>query len=136
MTFPAQAALLGAVSGMRSATPLAVLAARGRFGDSKVLRGAAIFAAAGELVGDKLPQTPSRIEPRALVVRVATGAAAGGVVGGAAGAGVGGLAAAGSSFALYHLRARLGARLPLPDAVLGGTEDVLAVGLAVAATRG
>lgn len=79
-----RAALLGVAAGGRTTAPGVVLAwapppspgplrrltgTRGRLG--------AAVAFAGELVGDKLPQTPSRLDPPALAGRVVSGAVAG-----------------------------------------------------------
>ena len=41
---------------------------------------AAVTAAAGELIGDKLPQTPSRLEPQGSVPRLALGAGCGAIL--------------------------------------------------------
>jgi uncharacterized membrane protein len=79
-----RAAVLGAAAGARSATPLAALAQR-RGGPVRIL---ATLAAAGELVVDKLPGTPSRLEPGPLGGRIVLGALAGAVLARRAGAGV------------------------------------------------
>lgn len=91
----ARSALLGVATGSRSQLPSAALAltagptepagsslgARGGrwLGKSKV-RNSVIVAAAGELVGDKLPKTPSRLQPPGLVLRVLLGAGGGAVL--------------------------------------------------------
>lgn len=129
-----RAALLGTAAGLRSATPFGVLALRGRLGGGG-LRTAALTAAAGELVADKLPVTPSRTSPPALGGRLASGAAAGGLLGGAAGAALGGACAVFGAVAGERTRATLGMRTGLPDPLVAVVEDALAVGLAVAATR-
>jgi uncharacterized membrane protein/glutaredoxin len=128
------AALLGAASGLRSATPFGVLALRGRLGDGR-LRTAALAAAAGELVADKLPVTPSRTSPPALGGRLVSGAAAGGLLGGAGAAAIGAGCAGLAAFAGERTRAALGRRSGVTDPLVALVEDALAVGLAVAATR-
>jgi len=81
--------LLGVLSGSRSATPLGVLAlhhdrpeAQGAWCGwpvfrSRLGRGLLVAAMLGELVGDKLPMTPSRTTPGALSGRAVSGAVAG-----------------------------------------------------------
>jgi uncharacterized membrane protein len=99
-----------------------------------------VLAAAGEIVGDKLPQAPARTEVEALVPRLILGAGAAGMLARRHGnsvvlAGVlGAAAAAASSFGGVPLRAAAAARLgnDLPAAI---GEDVLAYTVAFAATR-
>jgi uncharacterized membrane protein len=145
--------LLGVVAGLRSQFPAAALAARGLRPASRPLaliatpggRRAAYLAAAGEIVVDKLPVTPDRVEPRGLVARVASGAIAGTVL--ASASGVRGTrlvlpvlaGAAGAylgSWAGFTGRRALGAATGLPDAVVAVAEDVVAVGLAAVAVSG
>ncbi|HET9034792.1 MAG TPA: hypothetical protein VFN45_01255 [Myxococcaceae bacterium] len=65
------ASLLGVATGMRSLLPLAVLSTtRGR---RPRLRALLLPLAATELVGDKLPQTPSRLGPVPLTFRLFAG---------------------------------------------------------------
>ena len=93
--------------------------------------------ALGELVVDKLPFTPARIQPPSLLARIASGAITGQAVeveedrDRSYGALVGGLAAAGSTFSFYYLRRALARRSHIPDPVLGFLEDMLAIGLGV-----
>jgi uncharacterized membrane protein len=79
----AGAVLIGVVSGMRSQLGVAAVAlttssaTRSRPGSLLADRRAAAVsatAAAGELVGDKLPRTPSRLGAAGLVPRIALGA--------------------------------------------------------------
>lgn len=70
----ARAALLGAAAGARSATPLAALAQRT---GNPWVRAAAAAGAAGELIADKLPGTPSRLRPAPLGGRLVLGGLAG-----------------------------------------------------------
>jgi uncharacterized membrane protein/uncharacterized protein (UPF0548 family) len=151
--FP-RALLLGAVAGMRSQLPIALLAlerARGRFdpGRSWLARrlatpagvAAAALASAGELAGDKLPVIADRTRPGPFTGRVAIGA----LVGAAAyqdadrlaahGAVAGAIAAAGSTLALARARTALARRTPLPDLAWGVVEDALAVTLGLLAVR-
>jgi uncharacterized membrane protein len=140
-----RSALLGVAAGSRSslgvAAPLmstptgAGLPGRLTGRAAGALAGVAVV---GELVGDKLPQTPSRLQPPVLAVRLgsgATGAAAlarrqqarpaapvlAGVVGAAAG-----------SFGGFAWREWAGQRVPDEQAAL--VEDAVAILLALAAT--
>ena len=119
---------------MRTFSGLGALALQRRLG-GPLVRIAIIAAAAGELVIDKLPGVPPRIEPPQLAGRMAGGALAGHRVGGPPGAAAGAVVALGSAFATYHARRLLAERLPVPDAVVGAAEDALALGCAALATR-
>ena len=84
MSLLTRAALLGLATGARSTSGLAALAlsrpaSAGALGNRWVRRlvGA---AAAGEFVGDKLPQTPSRLQPEGLAPRLVLGAVTGTVL--------------------------------------------------------
>jgi uncharacterized membrane protein len=144
-------AMLGFATGLRGAMPMALLL-RAAEADGSITRlpgwlrrapGArtSLLLAAGELVADKLPMTPSRLQPGALFGRVMSGAAvgiaaasrAGGtpVLGGLLGAG-GALAGA---YAGYHARQALG-RAGVPDPVCGVVEDGVTIGLGLLALRG
>jgi len=74
--------LLGLASGGRSTAGLAALAARAHPAGTGPGWGrrAALLAAAGELLVDKLPQTPSRLARPALAGRVLAGAASGAIL--------------------------------------------------------
>jgi uncharacterized membrane protein len=153
-----RAALLGLVAGLRSLTPLALLAAAGNlpapdraFGASSpwpvsllqapaVLRGIGL-AAAGELVGDKLPFIPSRVAAPVFGWRLAVGAAVGAavcedeglpVVPGAA---VGAVAAVVGTVAGYRARTTLSRATPVPDPVWGLAGDAIALGVGIYALR-
>lgn len=148
-----RAALLGFVAGMRSQLPLALLArsAPGACGGAAglvvrqlhtpVARWLTALAALGELIGDKLPMTPSRLDPGPLAGRFLFGGVAGGILArkagcstaagallGAAGAGIG-------AFTGYHLRAALATSSPAPDPLLGAAEDGIALALGLRATH-
>lgn len=96
--------------------------------------------AAGEAVADKLPATPSRLQPPALAARVAFGAVVGALLGRRYGASsvvtgvVGGLGAAAGSYAGARWRGAASARFgpDLPGALI---EDAVTAGLAFAAVR-
>ena len=148
---PARAVLLGFVAGIRSQIPVALLAVEAqqgrfdpgagrlarRFASPEAMR-AALVAAAGEVVADKVPATPARTTWGPFGQRLATGAAIGAAVNydagqsrplgallGAAGAGAG-------AFAATRARAFAAERTQLPGPLLGAREDVFAVALAVA----
>jgi uncharacterized membrane protein len=145
----ARFALLGVAAGGRSQTPFAVLARTatpgGRLGllaSRGVVVGTTV-AAVGELVGDKLPQTPSRLSPAGFVPRLIIGAGAAAVlsartgaseaeVGVAAALGAAGAAAGSYAGAAWRRLAAGWLGLDLPGALL---EDAAVVGLAVAATN-
>jgi uncharacterized membrane protein/uncharacterized protein (UPF0548 family) len=149
--FP-RALLLGAVAGMRLQLPIALLvfeSHQGRFdpGRSWLARrlatpggaAATALAAAGEIVGDKLPVIPDRTRPGPFTARVAVGTLVGAAVyqdadrAVAYGAAVGALAAAGSTLVLAQARAALGRRTHVPDPGWGALEDVLAFTLGLLA---
>jgi uncharacterized membrane protein len=131
----ADAAVLGAVVGLRSMTPFAVLALHDRLPGPPALRWLAIAGGAGELVGDKLPGTPPRTAPPALAGRLACGALVGAIVAGPIGAAAATVTAGLASFAGQRVRSALGTATGLPDPVIAVGEDALAVGLAVATVR-
>ena len=92
------------------------------------------FLAAGEIVGDKLPMTPSRLAPGPLFGRFLFGALCGAALcaadgkRGEAGAVVGALSAVASAYGLYHLRQWADHKTGLPDPVVAVAEDALAYG--------
>jgi uncharacterized membrane protein len=141
-----RAALLGVLGGSRSATPLAVLAlnhdvqeARGRWQRwrlfrSPVGRGALVAAGVGELVGDKLPATPSRVGAGPLFGRAVSGAVAGIAMAGTGRRGTPVAAAlAGASGALvgswlfYRARKAVVEKTGVPDVVVALVEDAVAI---------
>ncbi|MDQ1740137.1 MAG: hypothetical protein QOE53_1789 [Pseudonocardiales bacterium] len=84
MSVLTRAALLGLATGGRSTAGLTALAlshsaATGALG-SRWTRRLTGTAAAGEFVGDKLPQTPSRLQPEGLAPRLVLGALTGAVL--------------------------------------------------------
>ena len=149
-----RAALLGVVAGMRSQLPFALLALAARrdegaaAGDglARVLRSkrAAVgfgLSVVGELVGDKLPVTPSRLDPLPLAGRVVFGGVAGAVLAREAGgnpslgAVAGGAGSLLGAFGGYQARVALGRATGVPDPVWGAVEDAVAVSLGLLAVR-
>ncbi len=137
---------LAAVAGMRTMMPPALLSSGLRNRSSKRLRRsklqfmqsgstATIFKllAAGELIGDKLPMTPSRTEPAGLVGRGLSGALVGATLAIAQrenyvlGASIGLLSALTSTYTCYYARKKLTEETQLPDIVWAGLEDMLAI---------
>jgi uncharacterized membrane protein len=144
-----QAFVLGVVSGMRAALGPTLVSHKlsrrpqpdlGRLNFMRSSTTAVVLkvAAAGELVGDKLPATPDRTEPGPLTGRVLSGALCGAVLGRSArqgavtGALVGALGAVAGAYAFYGLRRAL-TRQGLPDLAVALGEDALALAGGVAA---
>ena len=96
----------------------------------------------GEYVGDKLPITPSRLQPLQLAGRLGLGAVCGAIACRAAdrspilGGMLGALGALGGSVAGYRYRTDLARRLGAPDLPLAIAEDATAIAVALAATKG
>ncbi len=138
--------LLGAVAGLRSMIAPAVVCWGAYFGwlslthsplfflTSKISLVIFTLFAIGELIGDKLPKTPSRISAFPLIARMVfgglTGAALVITAGAALGAGiaVGAVGALVGSFAGYYLRRALTARAGLADLPIALFEDLVAIG--------
>ncbi len=145
----ARALTFGTITGLRSMTAIAALAIASqperphpflkqdtspwRWLGSRGSLGVFGLGAVGEYVGDKLSQTPGRLQPVPLGGRIAFGALTGAascraaglstVVGGALGA----LGALGGSAAGFALRTIIGPRLSLPDLPLALLEDAAAI---------
>ena len=141
-----RAAALGVVAGMRSQLPLALLSlsaqrhGRNQQGPPDILASPKVTAlllacAAGELVADKLPFTPSRLLPGSLMARAGIGSLAGALLARkhdqppACGAALGAVGALAGSYAGHDLRAGLGAATRLPDPLLALLEDATAVAI-------
>lgn len=147
-----QAAALGLVAGVRGATAPATIASyvhrrQGRILASpelaqsplrylaSPLAGDALrLFALGEMVMDKLPFVPKRTAAPSLTARAVSGGLAGAVVGmmyrGSpvlAGL-IGALSATGATFGITQLRKQLTENTAVPDAVIGGLEDLLVLG--------
>lgn len=144
-----RAALLGFDAGLRSIAPLAILALRQpdapriagwkrwypmRHGWS---RAALVVAGAGELVADKLPETPPRIKPGPLAGRAVMGGIAGlaiassrhGLPAYLVGMTVGAGGAIAGSYAGYHARKAIVDQTGLPDPAIALGEDAIAMTL-------
>jgi uncharacterized membrane protein len=137
---------IGVITGLRSMTaPTAVSWAAHRQGldlqDTPLaFLGAApapyLFTALAlaELVGDKLPKTPSRKAPGPFAARVALGALSGAALcaaakqSSAAGALLGGLGAVAGALGGYEARTRLVKALNAPDLEIALLEDAVAIG--------
>ncbi len=143
-----RAAILGFATGLRSLIPFALLSWLQGDNDSKskdpvetlldhpAVRLITALLALGELVGDKLPNTLSRLKPGSLIVRLVIGSLAGmsicrqyrqslilGALLGIGGAGAG-------SFVGYYGRTTLAKATRIPQWLLGIAEDGLAIYLA------
>lgn len=161
MTALLRAALAGAATGGRGFTGLAALtlatpslpvAQPDRTLSTGWAKGAATFLAASEMVLDKLPQAPSRLEPPGIGLRCASAAAAGVIIARRAPqpadraqasstartvacAAVATAAAVGASWLGVRWRTWAAGRIG-HDYVGAGLEDVLAASLAALSTRG
>jgi uncharacterized membrane protein len=142
----ATALMLGVVAGLRSQMPLALLGWRIRQQSSRGeaaplpamllnpwFAPVATMLAVGELIGDKLPFTPSRLNRGPLVGRLLLGGFAGaitakasrqslisGALAGASGAIVG-------AFGGYHARKAVVQSIGIPDPIVATAEDALAI---------
>jgi uncharacterized membrane protein len=122
----------GLSTGLRTFTATSVTLAAGQ----SPWTGLAGTLAAGELLGDKLPMTPARTQPAALLARAGAAAYCGSLLAKregrspALGAGIAVIAAVGAAFAGYHVRAFVGKSLGIPDPVVAVLEDGIAFGLA------
>lgn len=92
--------------------------------------------AVAEYVADVLPQTPNRTSPGPLVARIVMGGLAGACISISlghpwlAGAVPGGIGGAIGAFAGYEIRRRAVSGAKVKDAVVGMSEDLVAIGLA------
>jgi uncharacterized membrane protein len=150
----ARAGALGFVAGLRSMTPLACLAFVARHGhrtrgpllrrhwprwltDRRVGR-LLDLSAAGELVMDKMPVVPPRIERGPLIGRAVLGGLAGGIVAGSSrasvpvGALLGAAGAVAGSYGGYYARAGIKQATGLPDLPVALGEDAIALTLGLA----
>jgi uncharacterized membrane protein len=119
-----RAAALGTVTGARTFLAPAALALRGRLG--KVAKFAVPPLALGEIVGDKLPVAPPRVEGAGLVGRVVSGAISGRVSGGSPGLRAGAAFALAATYPSQALRAGIVKHTPIPDIACAVPEDLLA----------
>jgi uncharacterized membrane protein len=133
--------LLGAASGLRSQLGVATVVARSDSSLPQILRRPLtrrllMVAAAGELIADKLPATPSRLAPPGIASRLLLGALAAGLFAETQrapwrpAAAIGATSAALAAKLGHDLRARLARHAP--DPAVAVVEDAVAVGLAAA----
>ena len=131
---------LGLISGLRSLMTPAVTAWAVHLGWLKIdhplsLIGALpsviilTLLAIGELVADKLPQTPSRTAPPGLIARIVTGGFAGACITANLGQGIllGAVGAVIGCFAGYQARTRLVKTLAVRDLYVALVEDLVAL---------
>jgi uncharacterized membrane protein len=141
---------IGVVAGLRSMTPLAVVAwfAHLRWPDLRQTHFSFMAAAptawvftvlaCAELVADKLPFTPSRLTAGPLGARIVSGGVCASVLCFAAnqsvflGAIVGVIGGLAGAFAGYTARTRLAPRAAVPPLAAALIEDVVAIALAIA----
>jgi uncharacterized membrane protein len=143
---------LGAVSGLRSMSGPASVARAARDGRVSVEDTRLSFLAsprvatlltvfqAGEIVGDKLPTTPSRTSLPPLLGRAGAGALVGAAVAEGrkpvADALLGAGAAVAAAFAGEQLRAVVGSRTGIPDQLVAVAEDAVVLVTAARLLRG
>lgn len=128
------AAMLGLGGGMRSFAPAVAFAVNGRGPLGGPARFLVFAGGAGELIVDKLPQTPSRWSPQGVGGRVVISGTAAWGLDRWKGAGVATVAAVAAAFAGSRLRTAIrDERVQLAAAV---AEDTLSYGLVLAAIRG
>jgi uncharacterized membrane protein len=138
-----RALVLGAISGLRSASGPAFVGRAASRGDmdlggtplvflgSPRLSKALTVAQLGEMIGDKLPVVPSRMRLMPLLGRAASGGLVGAAVflsedrRAATGTILGSSSAVFAAFAGEKLRAIVGRKIGLPDAVVAVAEDAV-----------
>ncbi len=139
-----QAAGLAALAGMRTLSAPALLSAYLQKHPSRRLRhtnfnfmqsgktaGILKLLAAAEMVGDKLPATPNRTKPFAVLGRGLSGALVGATLSRSqrkrrfGGAGIGLLSALAATYGSFYLRKKLTKSTPVPGPVWGVLEDAL-----------
>jgi|SRR5579862_3004245 len=138
--------LIGVVAGLRAMTPLAAVCWGAYLGwlhfagtslgfiDHKVTVIIFTLLAIGEIFNDKLPKTPARTAPPALIARVVSGACSAAALAVSTGGGLIAAAIAGIVGALigtyggYHIRHALVTKANLPDFAVALVEDIIAIG--------
>ena len=138
--------LIGVVAGLRSMTAPAFVAWGARLRHLQLVSTPLAWLGSGvvvwlftalalaELVGDKLPQTPSRKATGPFAGRILTGALSGAAlmagIGGslAPGAGLGAIGAIAGTLGGYAARTRVVRALGVPDPMVAVVEDIVAVG--------
>jgi uncharacterized membrane protein len=100
------------------------------------------FLIAGELVGDKLPNTPNRIVPQQLLTRAGSGALVGATLykakGGSAvgGALIGALGTVAATYLTFYLRKGISDKTGTPTSLVGAGEDALVLAGGAALAKG
>jgi uncharacterized membrane protein len=130
-----RAAVLGFAAGLRTFTPVAALAMRGRLGGGEAVRRGLALLAAGEWIGDKSRKAPPRTSTAPLIGRAVSGGVVGTVLGGRRGGVIGALAAVAGSYGGQYGRAALGRATGKPDAIFAIAEDGLTAALSAMASR-
>lgn len=134
-----RSAAIGKASGFRSSVGISVFLLS-RFDGTKYERAAvagSVLVTAGELVADKLPSTPSRLDPGPLGGRIVAGAGAAYALARrrdenvAVAAVVGGLSAVAGSYAGHAYRAWASTTVPPLAAAIAEDVAALAIGAAV-----
>jgi uncharacterized membrane protein len=142
-----QALALGGLAGMRAtAAPIVAshILSRNksqqlsgsplRFMQSDIVAAGFKVLAAGEIVGDKLPNTPNRIKAPGVIARCLSGSLAGASIYKAAGhnaitgALLGAVVALGASYGSYYLRKVVVDKTGIFDPYIGGVEDAIVAG--------
>ena len=146
---------LGAVAGIRSMTPPALLSRAASRGEVRGLEGTPFgflssprvatlltVLAAGEISADKLPFSPDRISPPGLAGRLATGALVGAALfaangrRGTSGGAVGAVSSLATSYLSFYLRTGTQQRFGLPNPAGGVLEDMIALTIGLGSLRG
>jgi uncharacterized membrane protein len=144
----ARSVVSGFATGLRSQAALAAIVRRPPADSdnpgllhSKLAYRLTAFAVIGEIVGDKMPFTPNRVDPAPLVVRIALGALCGGLLAReiegsvAIGSVTGATAAFAGSYAGFWLRRTAVAATGWPDSIIALAEDTIALATGAAAAR-
>ena len=142
---------IGTVAGLRAMLAPALLSyaalkhRKSDAGDSIFAsRGAAAtlgLLAVGELVGDKLPNTPNRTEPLGLSARIASGAVGGGIICSQRkksvplGIALGALTAVAAAYAGQNIRRAIAEQTEVHSSIVGAVEDIIAIRIGAAALR-
>ncbi len=143
--------MLAGANGLRTLTPIAVLCWFAYTGHLPVTGTWAFWItnpicvvvftllALGELIGDKLPQTPNRIDTFPLLARAIFGSGVGAVLALTLGAGVvagallGAVSAVAGAFLGFYLRRYLTVGGKIPDFPVALAEDVITISLSICA---
>lgn len=141
---------LGAAAGLRTMMAPALLsysASQRNDGNSentlasrKAVVGFGLLAV-GELIADKLPNTPNRTEPIGLAARIVSGAISGGIISSKykksvpIGIALGALAAIAAAYAGQNIRRAVSKETGIHSSVIGAVEDIIAIRIGAAALK-